>query len=55
MTEITFDGRNHLVLINGQSGNVASDINDKVENPIKPDKTEKPVGLLEFLGNLIDD
>ena len=31
MTELPFDGREHLVLINGQSGIVASDIPDKMQ------------------------
>jgi hypothetical protein len=46
MTEIWFNGRSHLVLINGQNGTVASDI---------PDKKEKTGGLLEFLSDLLED
>ena len=46
MTELPFDGREHLVLINGQNGVVASDL---------PDKSEKAGGLLDFLSDLLDD
>jgi hypothetical protein len=46
MTELSFGGREHLVLINGQNGIVASDI---------ADKSNKSVGLMEFLSDLLDD
>jgi hypothetical protein len=46
MTELPFGGREHLVLINGQNGMVASDL---------PDKKSKAGGLLEFLSDLLDD
>ncbi|HSG43557.1 MAG TPA: hypothetical protein VLA72_10430 [Anaerolineales bacterium] len=46
MTELPFDGREHLILINGQNGTVASDL---------PDKNEKAGGLMEFLSDLLDD
>lgn len=46
MTEIPFDGREHLLLINGQSGIVASDL------PEKDDKDEG--GLFSFLADLLD-
>jgi len=46
MTELPFDGREHLVLINGQNGTVASDL---------PDKKDKAGGLLDFLSDLLDD
>jgi len=49
MTELPFDGREHLVLINGQSGVVASDIPNKGQ---KQEETEKG-GLIEFLADLI--
>jgi hypothetical protein len=49
MTELPFDGREHLVLINGQSGDVASDIQDKTAAP------EKNGGLLDFLSDLLED
>src|SRR5687767_994335 len=52
VTELAFDGREHLVLINGQSGIVASDIPDKSQ---KSKKSEKSVGLMEFLSDLLDD
>ncbi|MEW6403646.1 MAG: hypothetical protein AB1649_17765 [Chloroflexota bacterium] len=45
MTELPFDGREHLVLINGQNGAVASDLEDKAE---------KPGGLLDFLADLLN-
>ena len=46
MTELPFDGRQHLVLINGQNGTVASDL---------PEKREKAGGLLEYLSDLLKD
>jgi hypothetical protein len=46
MTELPFDGREHLVLINGQSGVVASDL---------PDKKAKKGGLMDWLGDLLDE
>ncbi len=45
VTAIRFGGREHIVLINGQNGNVASDL---------PEKTEKPGGLMEYLADLLD-
>lgn len=45
MTEIPFDGRQHLILINGQKGTVASDLSEKKESS----------GLMEWLGNLLED
>ena len=51
MTELPFGGREHLLLINGQSGVVASDI---MEN--KPEeKEEEKGGLLAFLSDLLND
>ena len=49
MTELPFgtpSGRGHLVLINGQNGTVASDL---------PEKKEKTGGLLEWLGDLLEE
>jgi hypothetical protein len=46
MTELPFDGREHLVLINGQNGVVASDL---------PDKKAKKGGLMEFLSDLLEE
>ena len=46
VTELPFDGREHLILINGQNGTVASDL---------PEKPSKARGLMEWLGNLLDD
>jgi hypothetical protein len=46
MAELPFDGRQHLVLINGQNGTAASDL---------PEKREKTSGLLEYLSDLLKD
>ncbi|GAB4499143.1 MAG: hypothetical protein OHK003_13880 [Anaerolineales bacterium] len=46
MTELPFGGREHLVLINGQSGVVASDL---------PEKDEEHGGLFDFLADLLND
>lgn len=46
LTELPFDGRKHLVLINGQSGVVASDL---------PEKDEEQGGLFDFLADLLND
>jgi len=46
MTELPFDGREHLILINGQNGVVASDL---------PNKKAKKGGLMDWLGDLLDD
>jgi hypothetical protein len=45
VTEIPFDGRMHLLLINGQNGTVASDL---------PGKSAKSGGLMEYLADLLD-
>ncbi|MBX3036751.1 MAG: hypothetical protein KF758_07540 [Anaerolineales bacterium] len=44
MTEIPFDGREHLVLINGQNGFVESDLDDAKEDG----------GLFSWLGDLLE-
>jgi hypothetical protein len=49
MTELPFNGREHLVLINGHSGELASDIQDKTIAP------EKSGSLLDFLSDLLND
>ena len=46
MTELPFEGRNHLVLINGQSGIVASDL---------PEDGDEPGGLFDFLADLLNN
>ena len=46
MTELPFGGRQHLVLINGCNGTVASDILDQ---------SERSGGLMEWLGELLED
>ncbi len=45
MTELVFDGREHLVLINGQNGTVASDL---------AEKKKESGGLMEWLGDLLE-
>jgi hypothetical protein len=47
ITEIPFGGREHLVLINGQNGTVASDLSEK--------KPEKSGGLMNWLGDLLGE
>jgi len=46
LTELPFDGRQHLVLINGQSGVVVTDL---------PDKKEKKTSLMDWLGDLLEE
>ena len=46
MTELPFGGREHLVLINGQNGTVASDL---------PAKKKESSGLREWLKDLIEE
>jgi len=46
MTELPFGGREHLVLINGQSGVVESDL---------PSREEEGGGLFSFLADLLND
>jgi hypothetical protein len=53
MTEIPFDGREHLVLINGQNGTVASDISEM--SLISDDDPEEKGGLMAFLADLLTD
>jgi hypothetical protein len=45
MTEIPFGGREHLILINGQNGTVASDL---------PEKKQESKGLMDWLGDLLN-
>jgi len=46
MIELPFGGREHLVLINGQNGTVASDL---------PEKKKESSGLMEWLKDLIEE
>jgi len=46
MTELLFGGREHLILINGQNGTVASDLQEK---------KEKAGSLLEYLSDWLTD
>ena len=52
MTEIPFGGREHLVLINGQNGMVASDVD---ENSNKSKRSNKSSGLMDYLADLLTD
>ena len=54
MTELLFGGRMHLVLINGQSGIVESDISDKSQKQNKKGENEKG-RLMDFLADLLSD
>ena len=46
MTELPFGGRDHLILINGQNGMVASD---------SPGKNQESTGLMDWLGDLFEE
>jgi hypothetical protein len=46
LTEIQFDGRQHLVLINGQNGTAASDL---------PGRKKEEKGLMDWLGELLGE
>ncbi len=46
MTELPFGGREHLVLLNGQNGTIASDL---------PEKKRESSGLMEWLKDLIEE
>lgn len=48
LTELPFDGRGHLVLINGQSGVVAGDLPEK-------DEESDAGGLFSFLSDLLEE
>jgi hypothetical protein len=51
MTELPFDGRKHLVLINGQNGVVSSDVLDAMQKQ----EDEEKGGLYNFLSDLLSD
>jgi hypothetical protein len=46
MTELPFSGRQHLILVNGQNGTVASDL---------PEKKKEGNGLMDWLKDLIEE
>ena len=50
MTELPFDGRKHLVLINGQNGVVSSDVLDAMQK-----QEDEEGGLFGFLSDLLND
>ena len=49
VTEFPFNGRLHLILINGQNGTVASDLLEKAN------RSKKSGGLMEYLSDLLGD
>ncbi len=49
VTEIPFDGRQHLILTNGQNGIIESDF------PEKSSRSKKSGGLMEYLSDLLDN
>lgn len=51
MTELPFDGRTHLLLINGQNGVVYSDMDGKK----KDEEQKESGGLFGFLADLLED
>jgi hypothetical protein len=55
ITELPFDGREHLVLINGQNGGVLSDISNKTQNQDEKEEAPKKGGLMDFLSDLLKD
>ena len=55
MTELPFDGREHLLLINGQNGVVSSDVLDKVQKQNEKEEDTKNGGLMGFLADLLND
>jgi ribosomal protein S27AE len=50
ITELPFNGREHLVLINGQNGVISSDVFDRAQK-----KEEEKGGLMDFLSDLLKD
>jgi len=55
MTEIPFDGREHLVLINGQSGDVLSDLSNHMQKQNDKEEEHKKGGVMDFLSDLLKD
>jgi hypothetical protein len=53
MTELPFQGREHLVLINGQNGMVLSDV--PVQAQAEKEEQSEQGGLLDFLADLLKD
>lgn len=51
VTEISFGGRQHLMLINGQNGTVGSDVLEKSRRSKNSDKSD---GILDFLSDLLN-
>ena len=52
MTEIPYDGREHLILISGQNGRVEGEMPD---GSARKDQPGKPGGLMEWLGDLLGE
>ena len=55
MTELPFDGREHLVLINGQNGVVSSDVFDKAQKQNEKEEETEKGSLMDFLSDLLKD
>jgi len=55
MTEIPFDGQEHLVLINGQSGDVLSDLSNHMQKQNDKEEEHKKGGVMDFLSDLLKD
>lgn len=53
MTELPFQGREHLVLINGQNGMVLSDV--PVQTQAEKEEQSEQGGLMDFLADLLKD
>jgi hypothetical protein len=55
MTEIPFDGREHLVLINGQSGAVLSDFSTQTQKQNGKEEANGKSGVMDFLSDLLEN
>jgi hypothetical protein len=55
MTEITYTGRGHLLLINGQNGRVEGELPGGSGAPAPAGQPKNSGGLMEWLGDLLGD
>jgi hypothetical protein len=53
MTEIPFKGRERLILINGQTGDVEGDLSDAPDRTTTPERSNS--GLMEWLADVLKD